>query len=670
MKWCKDTVGYSTICFLINSFNGLKGPEIMQKVKEVLNQYKRILRIIIPVLFIWGVYRVTPYLLMDKPVIDTITPCEILESTSFNDKNQLCLKGKNLKNITGIFINGIYESGCVITPVSEEEILLQLPSGYYSEAQELDIQIEVRINSDLTCLSPKAQLKVISDDIIAVPDITGSMPAILGYDGSLVQSITLEGSNFMPDSVVTVSGVSCSTSYDEDSENLVIQIPYENWCTEEILTLQVAQYYNGYPTRIKSKKYYLETILPEADTASGQYKWIQEDFIAQSFGEVNGITGSNSLEAFRYNYELGQRLFGVDLTFSSDSILYAAYRNKAEGAVELPISFETAQRESDLTLLRFEDICGLLQTYSDIYIYANLQDYENLSSFYVLCQYMLECAGQAGSEIMQRLIIPVRDECAYHLLMELCPFACMMYVPDDSALSEDGVLAFVRTTNIRAALLPWNKVNQLLCEELERLNCAVYVSGLKNTDEIIYALANGAKGISSILSTESWLKLKDDIQANAVDIPSISPEKAENYKILNDYLVALNSERYSIIFSMKDEASSQLSSSILRAMEDLGLEHAPVDAFRNSYLAVIDRKKVVYEECSDQLLHYDGTLGNINIHAESGGFNAGNISVIQINGIEYSVNRCGLNIVVYDNLLNGVMDSVCFDLYDSVMVTR
>lgn len=642
----------------------------MQKMKEFLNKNIRILKIIVPLLFIWGVYKISPYLLMDKPVIDTVTPCEIMESTLFNAENQLCLSGKNLKNVIGIYINGVYENGCIITPVSDEEILLQLPSGYYSEAQELNIQIEVRINSDLTCLSPKAQLKVISDDIIAVPAITGSMPEILGYDGSLVQSITLEGSNFTPDSMVTVSGIPCSTSYDEVSESLVIQIPYENWCTEDMLTLQVAQYYNGYPTRIKGKKYYLETILPEADTALGQYSWTREDFIAQSFGEMNGITGSNSLEAFRYNYELGQRLFGVDLTFSSDSILYAAYRNKAEGAVELPIFFETAQRESDLTLLRFEDICGLLQTYSDIYIYANLLDYENLSSFYTLCQYMLECAGQAGSEIMQRLIIPVRDECAYRLLMELCPFACMMYVPDDSELSEDGILAFIRTTNIQAALLPWNKVNQLLCEELEQLNCVVYVSGIKKSDEIIYALANGAKGISSILSRESWLKLKDDIQAGAVNIPSISPEKAENYKILNDYLAALNSERYSIIFSVKDEASSQLSPGILRAMEDLGLEHAPVDAFRNSYLAVIDRKKVVYEECSDQLLHYDGILGSIDVHAESGGFNAGNISVIQINGIEYSVNRCGLNIVVYDNLLNGVMDSVCFDLYDSVVGTR
>ena len=113
-----------------------------------------------------------------------------------------------------------------------------------------------------------------------------------------------------------------------------------------------------------------------------------------------------------------------------------------------------------------------------------------------------------------------------------------------------------------------------------------------------------------------------------------------------------------------------MTTALLQAMHSLGLEHAPFQAFQSSYLAVIDKKSIIYENCSDQLLQYNGTLENIDVYAESGGFHAGNTSSIQIDGIEYSLNQRGMNIVVYDNLLNRVIDRVCFDLYDDVVEIR
>ena len=86
----------------------------MQKVKELLNKHRKVFRIFLPVLFIWGIYRISPYILMDKPIIETIVPVEIMESTSFNDGNILHLIGKNLKNVIGIYVNDIYESNCRI----------------------------------------------------------------------------------------------------------------------------------------------------------------------------------------------------------------------------------------------------------------------------------------------------------------------------------------------------------------------------------------------------------------------------------------------------------------------------------------------------------------------------------------------------------------------------
>ena len=639
----------------------------MQKVKELLNKHRKVFRIFLPILFIWGIYRISPYILMDKPIIETIVPVEIMESTSFNDGNILHLMGKNLKNIIGIYVNDIYESNCVVTLISDEEVLLQLPAEYYSKPQKLDIQAEVRINSDLTCLSSKVTVEVISDGIVMVPEINGSVPEMLGYDGSLLQTIILEGNHFMQDSQVTVNGIPYSTFYDENTENLSIQIPYENWCMEETLVLQVVQYYNGYPTRVKSKKYFLETARPQEDWADRQYGWVKEGYIAQSFGEMEGMAGTNSLEAIRHNYDLGQRTFGVDLTFSADSILYGACCDEAK----LPVFFSEAQAHTELTLLRFEDICRLMQEYGDIYIYTNLQDDSDIDSFYVICKYMLECIREIDQQLIERFIIPVRNEISYRFLLELCPSVSMVYVAEESGLSDDEMKFLLSAANIPILLLPWHKVSQQLCDELEQYDCLVYASGVENEDEILYALANGAKGISTgTLPTTSWLELRADFQTGTVNLPSVSPRQTKNSKIFLDYLAALDSERYSVIFSVKDEASRHLTTALLQAMHSLGLEHAPFQAFQSSYLAVIDKKSIIYENCSDQLLQYNGTLENIDVYAESGGFHAGNTSSIQIDGIEYSLNQRGMNIVVYDNLLNRVIDRVCFDLYDDVVEIR
>ena len=62
----------------------------------------------------------------------------------------------------------------------------------------------------------------------------------------------------------------------------------------------------------------------------------------------------------------------------------------------------------------------------------------------------------------------------------------------------------------------------------------------------------------------------------------------------------------------------------------------------------------------------DGVIKNgagilIDYHVGSGGSQTSHSSSVMINGKEYSCNETGLNIVIYDNLRNTVIDSVlCF----------
>ena len=52
------------------------------------------------------------------------------------------------------------------------------------------------------------------------------------------------------------------------------------------------------------------------------------------------------------------------------------------------------------------------------------------------------------------------------------------------------------------------------------------------------------------------------------------------------------------------------------------------------------------------------------------GYSDGNVASVVINGQEYSVNRRGLNIVVYSHYQDKVIDSVCFDTQEGAFALR
>lgn len=134
-----------------------------------------------------------------------------------------------------------------------------------------------------------------------------------------------------------------------------------------------------------------------------------------------------------------------------------------------------------------------------------------------------------------------------------------------------------------------------------------------------------------------------------------------------NYLSVLknHSERYTVFLSVKDEASGALTDSLLTKISDLELEKSLSGQWRKSYSAIIDRGKKIYEslaETTSESVEFSDVLENgLSVSIKSAGLEAGNYSSIEINGKEYSKNFRGINIVVYDNELKQITDSVCFD---------
>jgi hypothetical protein len=100
----------------------------------------------------------------------------------------------------------------------------------------------------------------------------------------------------------------------------------------------------------------------------------------------------------------------------------------------------------------------------------------------------------------------------------------------------------------------------------------------------------------------------------------------------------------------------------MTALNAFGLE---VDfdkmGYGDAYLSVMDDGKLVYEASSNAQLNIEGSLdGGLDYLLTSSCKQDGGGSKIVLNGKEYSMNKSGLNIVVYHKDSQMVLDSLCF----------
>jgi hypothetical protein len=136
--------------------------------------------------------------------------------------------------------------------------------------------------------------------------------------------------------------------------------------------------------------------------------------------------------------------------------------------------------------------------------------------------------------------------------------------------------------------------------------------------------------------------------------------------ILNAYLNIINDEDYLVFCCVKDDASTGLTNECSNQLYELGIKTDLKNRYRDSFIAVIDGGKLIYEKCSDKKIIYSNEYGSdISYKLESAGYDDGNNAQIVINNVDYSKNGRGMNFVVYDKEERKVIDSVAFDTYMS-----
>ncbi len=139
---------------------------------------------------------------------------------------------------------------------------------------------------------------------------------------------------------------------------------------------------------------------------------------------------------------------------------------------------------------------------------------------------------------------------------------------------------------------------------------------------------------------------------------------------LNTYITMLNEEHLSVFISVKKDMCGALEESTMNALASIGLTADFHGQYYQSYYAALNGN--VLESRSSETVSVTGsTADGYSVYSiSSSGKDAGNLSSITIDGEEYSMNDDGINIVVYDNLLHKVIDSVNLDTSSTKTLTH
>ena len=139
-----------------------------------------------------------------------------------------------------------------------------------------------------------------------------------------------------------------------------------------------------------------------------------------------------------------------------------------------------------------------------------------------------------------------------------------------------------------------------------------------------------------------------------------------------DYLDALaQNPQYTVFITVRDDGSHSLNTEICDRLFALGVNQDLRGHYRWSYYAILGPDMII-EEMSEKELSYTGTLRDgapFSVISQGGLSGAGGgagrylTCSVKIDGVEYAVQRIGMNFVVYDTDHSCVVDSVEFNTY-------
>lgn len=163
------------------------------------------------------------------------------------------------------------------------------------------------------------------------------------------------------------------------------------------------------------------------------YNWVKDKyFVSHALGEIDGNDYTNSLEAFQYNYYLGQRIFETDFDLTVDGALICSHdedvwRESTGSNKEYVLNeFENTKIYGKYTSLTANDLFKIMHENKDIYIITDTK-YEDKKTIKRQFNQLVEEANKVDKSVLNRVIPQIYNEEMLSIIMDIYSFDSVIY---------------------------------------------------------------------------------------------------------------------------------------------------------------------------------------------------------------------------------------------------
>lgn len=269
-----------------------------------------------------------------------------------------------------------------------------------------------------------------------------------------------------------------------------------------------------------------ENVLNDKNVSNDEMAWNEMGVICHALGvSEDGDLRSNSLEAFLYNYEKGQRVFEADLAVTSDHVMVLRHdwsedygQADALGWVgeEKPIpdleTFMNARLYGKYTPLSLQDMYRLMDEYEDVWLVLDPKDTED--RYEQFAQITATARNHGYEHVLDRVIVQLYSEDMLETVQAVYPFKNYLFTMYYSGYYE-GVGAFCEENGIKIVALPAGWITETVMEEQSKYPVEIWTYTVNDEETAKRLAAMGVKGLySDALLPEEWKKISNYADGN------------------------------------------------------------------------------------------------------------------------------------------------------------
>lgn len=254
-------------------------------------------------------------------------------------------------------------------------------------------------------------------------------------------------------------------------------------------------------------------------------RWFEkESLVCHACGSIDGITLTNSLEAFQENYKKGYRVFEVDLSITADGVpvlehdweyTYHTVKMGNSNVTDAPTheEFMAAKFYNKYTPMDIPMILALMEEYPDIYVMTDFKvpsEQETKSAFQQIVQASQEIGNPA---LLDRFIVQIYSmnfKTWVDSVYEFENYVYTCYMAPQEELVLDRLVNYCASENIPIITMHtsvyWSGWSELGATQ----NIQIYVHTENDPTSANAYVADGVSGIytDSVLSSELNIPLR------------------------------------------------------------------------------------------------------------------------------------------------------------------